>query len=146
MQVAGPEGERIAAPCISMAHLRPGGQSPLVWWSPHHINYFTAGLKRPQFLPRSYDFSVRVQGAVNVDPQGGQRAFDQTFVLFWQRRRKTVRNSPPGFCARPSKTAAFVSKQAEVKRNFIFGAAMPSCWASPMMSRITKSGSSKRQR
>src|SRR5271169_2327099 len=40
-------------------------------------NYFAAGLKRPQFLPRSYDFSVRVQGAVNVDPQGGQRAFDQ---------------------------------------------------------------------
>src|SRR5208283_547978 len=30
-----------------------------------------------EFLPRSYDFSVRVQGAVNVDPQGGQRAFDQ---------------------------------------------------------------------
>src|ERR1700726_4625649 len=40
-------------------------------------NYFTAGLKRPQFFPRSDDFSVRVKGAVNVDPQGGQRAFDQ---------------------------------------------------------------------
>jgi hypothetical protein len=37
----------------------------------------SAGLKRPQFLPRSYDFSVRVKGAVNDDPQGGQRAFDQ---------------------------------------------------------------------
>jgi hypothetical protein len=24
-----------------------------------------------------YDFCVRVQGAVNVDSQGGQRAFDQ---------------------------------------------------------------------
>jgi hypothetical protein len=30
-----------------------------------------------KFLPRSYDFSVRVHGAVNVDQQGGQRAFDQ---------------------------------------------------------------------
>ena len=30
-----------------------------------------------EFLPRSYDFSVRVQGAVNVGPQGGQRAFNQ---------------------------------------------------------------------
>ena len=37
----------------------------------------SAGLKRPQFLPRSYDLSVRVNGAVNVHPQGGQRAFDQ---------------------------------------------------------------------
>ena len=30
-----------------------------------------------EFFPRSYDFSARVQGAVNVDPQGAQRAFDQ---------------------------------------------------------------------
>src|ERR1700687_4399673 len=30
-----------------------------------------------EFLPISYDFSVRLQGAVNVDPQGAQRAFDQ---------------------------------------------------------------------
>src|SRR6516225_12006818 len=30
-----------------------------------------------EFLPRSNDFSVRVQGAMNVDPHGGQRAFDQ---------------------------------------------------------------------
>ena len=30
-----------------------------------------------EFLPRSDDFSVRVQRAVNVDLQGAQRAFDQ---------------------------------------------------------------------
>src|ERR1700758_4090591 len=30
-----------------------------------------------ELLPRSYDFSVCVQGAVNVDLQGAQRAFDQ---------------------------------------------------------------------
>jgi hypothetical protein len=30
-----------------------------------------------ELLPRSYDLSVRVQGAANVDLQGGQRAFDQ---------------------------------------------------------------------
>ena len=30
-----------------------------------------------QILPRIYDLSVRVQDAVNVDPQSGQRAFDQ---------------------------------------------------------------------
>jgi hypothetical protein len=43
-------------------------------------NYFT-GLNDPrEFIPRfprSDDLSVRVQGAVNVDLQGGQRAFDQ---------------------------------------------------------------------
>jgi hypothetical protein len=30
-----------------------------------------------EFLPISYDFGVHVQGAVNVDPQGGQGAFDE---------------------------------------------------------------------
>jgi hypothetical protein len=30
-----------------------------------------------EFLRRSYNFSIRVQGALNVDPQGAQRAFDQ---------------------------------------------------------------------
>jgi hypothetical protein len=41
-------------------------------------NYFTAGPKRSaSSFQSAMIFSVRVQGAVNVDPQGGQRAFDQ---------------------------------------------------------------------
>ena len=42
-----------------------------------HSSQVSAGLKHPHFLPRSYDLSVRMKGAANVDPHGGQRAFDQ---------------------------------------------------------------------
>ena len=51
--------------------------SPSVFLLARVITSSQPGRIDRKFLPRSYDFSIRVKGAANIDPQGGQRAFDQ---------------------------------------------------------------------